>query len=134
MGAHVMTRNGVKGVNFALWAPHAQRVSVVGTFNQWDGRFHQMSKHQETGIWEIFIPQLSEKELYKFEIFSSNRFFFPKPDPYAFASEPYPGSASIVYDFKGKYEWNDAQWMEKSARSVKWELPLSFFELDMRQW
>jgi 1,4-alpha-glucan branching enzyme len=134
MGAHVITREGVKGVNFAFWAPNAQRVSVVGTFNKWDGRIHQMSRQEVTGIWEIFIPELSYGELYKFEVLSPEGFYFPKPDPYAFAAETYPESASIVYTPEGTYEWKDREWMEQCARTGAWELPLSLYELDIRQW
>src|SRR5438128_8403952 len=97
LGAHVITHEGTKGVAFAVWAPGAEKVSVVGNFNAWSGSQHQMRRLDESGIWELFIPGLKSGELYKYEIKSPGRRAFMKADPYAFYAEVPPGTSSIVY-------------------------------------
>ncbi|MDS4019180.1 MAG: 1,4-alpha-glucan branching enzyme, partial [Candidatus Competibacter sp.] len=89
LGAHPRVKEGIMGVNFMLWAPHASRVSVVGTFNQWDGRRHPMERH-ESGVWELFVPGLGLGELYKYEIRNAEGSVFLKTDPLAFHTEIYP--------------------------------------------
>ena len=112
LGAHVMEINSIQGVHFAVWAPNARRVSVIGDFNRWDGRRHQMRVLGSSGIWEIFIPGLKEGDFYKFEIKSKfKKYSAVKADPYAFYFEFRPKTASIVYDIH-KYQWNDSKWME----------------------
>jgi 1,4-alpha-glucan branching enzyme len=97
LGSHVMEINGIRGVHFAVWAPNARRVSVIGDFNKWDGRRHPMRVLGSSGIWEIFIPGFKEGEIYKFEIKSkSSKFILIKADPYAFYFELRPRSASIA--------------------------------------
>ncbi|HVH59118.1 MAG TPA: hypothetical protein VM709_02255, partial [Candidatus Sulfotelmatobacter sp.] len=97
LGAHLITLEGVRGVQFAVWAPSAQRVSIVGDFNRWDGRVHPMRARGSSGIWEIFIPELAEGAIYKFEIIGPEGNILPlKADPYAFRSELRPNTGSIV--------------------------------------
>ena len=98
LGAHIMEKDGVKGVGFAVWAPNAKRVSVVGEFNNWDGRVNVMRKHPSCGVWDIFIPGIGAGEIYKFEVKTDCGNIFLKSDPVAFYSEKRPQTASIVYD------------------------------------
>ena len=107
MGANFITHEGVQGVSFAVWAPDAYRVSVVGNFNNWDGRVNVMRRHPVSGIWDIFIPNLSEGMLYKFEIISREGRILPlKSDPYGFYQELRPRTASILWN-KEKYKWSE---------------------------
>ena len=96
LGAQLVVHEGVAGVNFAVWAPHASRVSVVGDFNSWDGRRHQMRKRVTSGLWEIFAPGLTEGAVYKFEIIAADGRLLPlKADPFGFAGEMRPSTASV---------------------------------------
>ena len=105
LGAHLRTHEGFRGVHFAVWAPNAQRVSVIGNFNHWDGRRHPMRNRGATGIWELFIPDLCEGEVYKFEIKSRHDgYLVQKSDPYGFAAELRPKTASMVWDVT-KFAW-----------------------------
>ena len=97
LGAHLTQKLGVDGVSFAVWAPNARRVSVVGSFNQWDGRRHPMRLRRECGVWEIFIPGLMQGDIYKFEILGATGGIALKADPYAFHSQMRPDNASLVY-------------------------------------
>jgi len=98
LGAHLTTVQGVQGVHFAVWAPSARGVSVIGSFNRWDGRRHPMRALGSSGIWELFIPGLSEGTLYKFEVKSAFDQLIEKADPHAYAAELRPKSASVVWD------------------------------------
>jgi 1,4-alpha-glucan branching enzyme len=112
LGAHPRIFDGVPGVTFAVWAPNARRVSVVGPFNHWDGRCHPMQQYAMNGIWELFIPHLVVGELYKFEIKSAAGRMMPlKADPFAFQCERPSGTASIVHGL-GNHTWGDAAWMK----------------------
>ena len=134
LGAHIMAINGIEGVHFAVWAPNAKRVSVIGDFNNWDGRRHQMRVLGLSGIWEIFIPGLREGEIYKFEIKSrSKKYIAPKADPYAFHFEVRPKSASIVYDIN-RYKWNDKKWIEKRSKKNWLESPITIYEVHLGSW
>lgn len=134
LGAHVMEINGIKGVHFAVWAPNAKRVSVIGDFNNWDGRRHPMQVLGSSGVWEIFIPGLDEGELYKFEIKSKfHNYIAVKVDPYAFYFEVRPKSASIVYNIN-KYQWNDSTWMEMRAKKNWFESQVSIYEVHPGSW
>ena len=133
-GAHVRTVRGVSGVNFAVWAPNARRVSVVGTFNEWDGRRHPMRLRPGSGIWELFVPGLGEGDLYKFEILPRNGPLFLKTDPYAFHTETPPGTASVVYDPAGKHQWRDGEWMQRRAGAKAWERPVAIYEVHAGSW
>src|SRR6266540_6922811 len=95
LGAHAITHNGVKGVSFAVWAPAAQRVNVVGNFNGWNGKQHPMRRQGDSGVWETFVPQLQSGELYKYEVKAPGRATFLKADPYAFYAEAPPATSSI---------------------------------------
>jgi len=134
LGAHPCVHQGVPGVNFAVWAPNAMRVSVVGDFNGWDGRRYSMRSRGGTGIWELFIPDLPEWEKYKYEIRpQDSEVPLLKADPYATQAELRPQTASVVRDVSG-YQWKDAQWMEaRLSREVLTE-PLSIYEVHLGSW
>lgn len=133
LGSHVMEINGIKGVHFAVWAPNAKRVSIVGDFNNWDGRRHQIRVLGSSGIWELFIPGLNEGEIYKFEIKSQSGDIFLKADPYAFFFEVRPKSASIVYNVN-QYKWNDSEWMGMRSKANWFESPISVYEVHLSSW
>lgn len=133
LGAHKMTIDGIEGTFFAVWAPCAKRVSVVGNFNQWDGRRHQMRVRGNSGVWELFIPGISSGEVYKYEIKTPHNDLYVKADPYAFYSEIRPNTASIVYDIDG-YQWNDADWMYERDNSNSFEKPISIYEVHLGSW
>jgi len=133
LGAHLREISGVSGVHFAVWAPNARRVSVVGDFNGWDGRIHAM-RARPGGIWEIFIPGLREGCFYKFEVFSrTGEMMTLKADPYGFAAELRPRSSSVVANLD-RYRWNDQTWMSNRA-SFDWQhAPISIYELHLGSW
>jgi 1,4-alpha-glucan branching enzyme len=134
MGAHIMEIAGVRGVAFAVWAPNARRVSVVGNFNNWDGRRHPLRVRGGTGIWEIFIPGLREGEIYKFEIKGRYRNYLGlKSDPYGFYSELRPKTASIVYDLD-RYTWSDQTWMAERAGRQALNAPMAIYEVHLGSW
>ncbi|MDI6401596.1 1,4-alpha-glucan branching protein GlgB [Balneolaceae bacterium ANBcel3] len=132
MGSHTMTIGEVSGTRFVVAAPNARRVSVVGSFNDWDGRRHPMRKYHEQGIWEIFIPGISEGDTYKYEIaVKGNDVPMLKADPYAFYSEVRPRNASIVKNID-QYEWQDSEWM--SGRTKGFDTPMSIYEVHLGSW
>src|SRR5215472_13301025 len=134
MGTHLRVVQGVPGVHFVVWAPNARRVSVVGDFNQWDGRCHPMTNRGATGLWELFIPDLPEHTLYKYEIRSRSQDTpLLKSDPYAFAAELRPRTASIVHDLS-RYQWNDRPWMEARAQRNPLTRPMSIYEVHLGSW
>ena len=132
LGAHVMEMDGIKGVGFAVWAPNAKRVSVVGGFNNWDGRAHVMRKHPTCGVWDIFIPGIGAGELYKYEIKTQEDYILVKSDPVAFWSEKRPNTASVVYD--SKYHWNDDGWMNYREEHNSFDKPMSIYEVHLGSW
>lgn len=134
MGAHIITVNGVRGVRFAVWAPSAERVSVVGSFNDWDGRRHPMRKHHDFGTWEIFVPGLDEGVLYKYEIKTYYQgYMVNKTDPVGFFTEMRPKTASIVWDIN-KYEWQDDDWVQNRSEYQGVEAPISIYEVHPGSW
>lgn len=134
LGAHLREVNGQKGVFFAVWGPNAERVSVVGDFNDWDGSRHPMYFHPEQGIWELFIPGLKEYDLYKYEIHSRyNGYVVTKTDPYAFANEMRPNTASMVSDLS-KYVWGDSDWMVERNKHNTFKAPVSVYEVHLGSW
>ncbi len=134
LGAQVCTHQGIQGVNFAVWAPNAKRVSVVGDFNEWDGRRHLMRSRGGAGIWELFIPEMNEGMVYKFEILPQNGDApFLKADPYASSAELRPKTASIVRDLSG-YEWQDGEWMKARQSGDPLTQPWSIYEVHMGSW
>ena len=124
MGAHVMTVDGVDGVLFSVWAPNAERVSVVGNFNNWDGRRHPMRKLDYSGIFELFIPGKYTGEIYKYEICAKSGNVFMKSDPYAFSSEVRPANASRIVDLS--YKWKDSKWMVEREKINQLEKPFPY--------
>ncbi len=132
MGAHPLTVDGVEGVMFAVWAPNAERVSVVGNFNNWDGRRHPMRKIDYSGIFEIFIPGKYVGEIYKYEICSKSGKVFMKSDPYAFSSELRPANASRIVDLS--YKWKDSQWMKDRESKDIIAQPMAVYEMHIGAW
>ncbi len=135
MGAHPGKRAGTEGIGFSVWAPNAMRVSVVGDFNGWDGRRHQMRRLGASGIFQLFIPGLKEGCLYKYEIKTRSRDILLKADPYAFATEKLPGTASIVTELS-RFQWEDETWLKRrgEAAKKKYALPMSVYELNLCAW
>ena len=128
LGAHAMTINGTAGMHFAVWAPGALRVSVVGDFNHWDGRVHQMRRLWDSGIFELFLPDVGVGENYKFEIKVKGGLTYLKADPYAFRSELRPGTASITADISG-FAWEGDKWMAARGKKQEKDAPISIYEL-----
>ncbi|MBI4516162.1 MAG: 1,4-alpha-glucan branching protein GlgB [Deltaproteobacteria bacterium] len=135
LGAHLIEVDGQRGTRFAVWAPNAAAVSVVGDFNSWDARSHPMVlRHQEAGIWECFIPGIGVGALYKYFIASKNNGYkVEKADPYAFASEIRPRSASKVWDLTG-YDWGDGQWLERRRHNDPLAAPMAVYEVHLGSW
>ncbi len=135
LGAHRARLDSVEGTIFAVWAPNAKRVSVVGDWNDWDGRRHPMRLHPANGIWELFVPGVTEGARYKFEILArSQEPLALKTDPFAFAFEPEtPRTASVVADLGG-YEWHDAEWMDARAGRRAHEAPHAVYEVHLGSW
>lgn len=134
LGAHRHTQDGISGVRFAVWAPTAERVSVVGDFNQWDGRAHPMSVHGSSGVWELFLPELPNESLYKFEIRNRNTGqILVKTDPYAKAYEYRPRTASRVVDSEG-FTWSDEAWLHRRDPYAWKQRPLSIYEVHLGSW
>jgi 1,4-alpha-glucan branching enzyme len=133
LGAHLMEVEGVRGVAFAVWAPNAQRASVVGNFNNWNGRRHPMRVRGSSGVWELFIPGLAEGEVYKYEIKGHNDYFGLKADPFAFFAELRPNTASVVRDINN-YTWHDQAWMESRRERQSLKSPLAIYEVHLGSW
>lgn len=134
MGAHLRNVGGIPGVLFCVWAPNAERVSVVGDFNCWDGRRDPMRLMGQSGIWELFIPRMSEGEVYKYEIRAKNGDVFLKLDPYAYFTEKRPHNAGIVDNSAWRFEWSDSAWLEK-RRGENWrERPMNIYEVHLASW
>ncbi len=133
LGAHVVEVGGVRGTTFHVWAPNAQRVSVVGDFNGWDGRVHPMRKLINCGVWEIFLPGIGEGAHYKFEVKGATGQLVLKSDPFAFFSQHGIETASLVFDLD-HYEWDDAEWMER-RKTKEWQRePISVYEVHLGSW
>ncbi|MBL0311298.1 MAG: 1,4-alpha-glucan branching protein GlgB [Holophagaceae bacterium] len=134
LGAHPRIVERVEGVSFAVWAPNAQSVSVVGDFNAWDGRRHRLVPAGPNGFWEAFVPGLGQGELYKFELHGPDGALLPlKADPFAFRCERAPGTASIVHGLPA-YAWDDGAWMERRRKTQAHAAPLSIYELHLGSW
>ena len=134
LGAHPMTLGGVNGVHFGIWAPNAQRVSIIGDFNDWDGRAHPMRRLVPSGVWELFVPELAEGERYKFEVRTTAGHLLHKIDPYGRFFEVPPQSAAIVFRTSG-YAWRDEAWMRARAAGSAWlDRPMSTYEVHLGSW
>ncbi|MGQ9622239.1 MAG: 1,4-alpha-glucan branching protein GlgB [Candidatus Caldatribacteriaceae bacterium] len=133
LGAHVLEVLGVRGVHFAVWAPNALRVSVVGDFNHWDGRVHVLRLRGNSGVWELFIPGLGEGEKYKFEIKTKEGHLLLKADPYAFFSEVRPRTTSVVFDLSSP-SWSDEEWMEERRHRNLLTSPMNIYEVHLGSW
>lgn len=134
LGSHPRMVDGVPGVAFAVWAPAAKQVSLVGNFNHWDGRYHPMRPMGSSGVWELFVPGLEEGELYKYAVRDQQGGVRLKTDPYGTYFEGPPNNASIVCDVNG-HQWNDAAWIEqRQARAEKRDQPISIYEVHLGSW
>jgi 1,4-alpha-glucan branching enzyme len=133
LGAHMLELDGVRGVHFAVWAPNAQRVSVVGDFNHWDGRVHPMRKLVPAGVWEIFIPEAPEGAHYKFEIRGPHGETFLKTDPFAFYAQHGTQTGCMVFDLD-RYAWSDEAWMKERHERDSIHSPISIYEVHLGSW
>jgi 1,4-alpha-glucan branching enzyme len=133
LGAHIRTIDGTRGVAFAVWAPNARRVSVVGDFCLWDGRVYPMRSMGSSGIWELFVPDIGDGALYKYEILTAHGLPRIKTDPFAFKMEQMPGTASIVVD-EHTYAWDDLDWMERRSHRDPPREPMLIYEVHLGSW
>jgi len=134
LGAHLSETDGRRGVHFAVWAPNAEDVSVVGDHNGWDSRSHPMQPRANAGLWEIFIPDIGTGALYKYHISSrQNGYQIDKADPYGFAAEVRPRTASRVWDLAA-YSWGDEEWMANRMKRNSLDSPISIYEVHLASW
>ncbi len=133
MGAKFKTIDGIEGVSFVVWAPNARRVSVIGSFNSWDGRVHPMRTLGSSGIWEIFIPNLKNFDRYKFEIKSHNGSICEKSDPYGNFQELRPSESNLLFNLDG-FSWNDEKYLEKRRSNDTLDRPISIYEMHLGSW
>jgi 1,4-alpha-glucan branching enzyme len=134
LGAHVVMHEGVTGVHFAVWAPSARRVSVVGDFNRWDGRVDVMRPRGSSGIWELFVPELAEGAIYKYEIIGPNGNMLPlKADPYGFRSELRPNTGSVVARLD-QHRWSDGDWIRRRTTKKWLDSPIAIYEVHLGSW
>ena len=133
LGAHVVTRGGIRGTYFAVWAPDAEKVCVTGDFNQWNKTSHALRPRGVSGIWEGFIPGVGKGEKYKFHVCSRYQGYrAAKGDPFAFHGETPPLTASIVWDLD--YLWNDEAWMKERGRQNNARSPMAIYEVHIGSW
>lgn len=133
LGAHLLTVDGVEGTYFAVWAPDAKQVSVIGEFNGWDKTSHPLSPKGQSGIWERFFPGVSKGTVYKYHVVSQyNGYQVDKADPFAFYSEVPPKTASVVWDLA--YEWGDQEWMQGRRQRNALDAPLAIYEVHLGSW
>lgn len=133
MGAHPKKYKGKNGMYFAVWAPHAEQIGVVGDFNSWDPEANAMKPLADSGIWEAFVPDIAAGELYKYAITTKSGKILFKADPYAFSAECRPGTASITTDISG-YQWSDDAWIEKRGSGDPLNAPMSIYEVHLGSW
>ncbi|MGW2249258.1 1,4-alpha-glucan branching protein GlgB [Kitasatospora sp. NPDC001660] len=132
LGSHVRTVDGVAGTAFAVWAPNAAGVRLIGDFNHWDGTGHPMRSLGSSGVWELFVPGLAEGTTYKYEIHTRQGWVLDKADPLARAAQRPPGTASVVTS--SDYQWGDGEWMARRARTAHHRAPMSVYELHLPSW
>ena len=133
LGAHPRVHDGLAGVSFAVWAPNAQAVRVVGDWNYWDGRVHPMRSLGSSGVWELFIPGVATGARYKYEIVTADGRLILKTDPMAFALEPPPATASVVVG-PAAHGWGDEAWMDARAGTDLLRRPMSIYEVHLGSW
>ena len=133
LGAHIMEINGEKGVYFAVWAPNAKAVSVIGDFNDWNKDVDDMEVLGQSGIWEVFIPGAKKWDRYKFVIETKNGDLLYKADPYAFHAEVRPGNASKVAEIDG-FKWTDKKWIDKQEKEQRYQKPMAIYEMHLGSW
>ena len=132
MGAHLVEINGKKGVHFAVWAPNAGQVYLMGDFNAWHGESHPLNS-SNSGIWTLFVPELPENTLYKYRVVSPSGDTFEKADPYGFAMEQRPRTASVVTELD-RYQWTDGDWVSRRAEQQALDQPISIYEVQLSSW
>src|SRR5262249_35129397 len=133
LGAHLTERNGQRGVQFAVWAPNAKKVSVIGNFNSWNPSANPLDP-SSTGVWETYIPRISQGDVYKYRVESqSHDYRTDRADPYGFAAEIRPHMASLVWDLES-YSWQDGPWMTGRAKSNSLDAPISIYEVHLGSW
>jgi len=132
MGSHLVEVDGKKGVFFAVWAPNASRVQIIGDFNSWDGKDHEMNS-SDAGVWTLFIPDLVEYTVYKYRVFTQDGQSFDKADPYGFGMEQRPKTASVVVDLD-KYQWGDNDWVNSRTERQALDQPISIYEVHLSSW
>jgi 1,4-alpha-glucan branching enzyme len=132
MGAHLVEINGKKGVHFAVWAPNAGQVYLMGDFNAWHGKSHPLNS-SNSGIWTLFVPELPENTLYKYRVVSPSGDTFEKADPYGFAMEQRPRTASVVTELD-RYQWTDGDWVSRRAEQQALDQPISIYEVQLSSW
>ena len=133
LGAHVIELDGQRGTYFAVWAPNAERISLVGDFNDWNPDSHPMSPRESSGVWESFVPALGPGTVYKYHIRSRYHMYkADKADPFAFHNEVPPRTASIVWDLS--YQWGDGEWMRTRHEHNQLEAPISTYEVHLGSW
>ncbi|MDF2961854.1 MAG: 1,4-alpha-glucan branching protein [Paenibacillus sp.] len=133
LGAHFAEHEGTLGVRFAVWAPHAREVRVIGDFNNWNSSKHVMSKVSTWGVWSLFVPGIREGDYYKYEILTQHGTLVLKADPFAFYSELKPGTASRVFSLDG-YDWKDRAWQENKSKIPSYNRPMNIYEVHMGTW
>ena len=133
LGAHLRTINGINGVHFAVWAPNAKSISLIGAFNGWDGRQHNLVRTSDGGIWELFVPNIGAGALYKFRVTDQNGNQVDKSDPYGYQSEVPPRTASVVTDLSS-FQWSDQKWMEQREQNQSLDKPISVYEVHLGSW
>ncbi|MDQ3709465.1 MAG: 1,4-alpha-glucan branching protein GlgB, partial [Actinomycetota bacterium] len=132
MGAHVTDSDGIPGASFAVWAPNARSVRVVGDFNSWDGRLHPMSMIDGSGIWELFVPGVDSGAYYKYEVVTAQGTLAARADPYAFATEVPPGTSSRVH--QSHHQWQDERWLAERRSTMPLREPMSIYEVHLGSW
>ena len=133
LGAHITEADGRKGVYFAVWAPNAAGICVVGDFNNWCGDNYEMRRHDDSGIFELFTENAHEGSLYKYLIYTKDGRMLYKADPYATYSQRRPDNASIVYDIN-RYQWNDGQWLAEEEKAAPTKKPMAIYEVHLGSW
>ena len=133
LGAHPIRLGDEQGVRFAVWAPHAQSVRVVGSFNEWNGTRHAMERVGETGVWSLFVAGISTGTVYKYEIETKEGKRLLKSDPYAFQSERRPSTASVVAELY-KYKWRDTKWQKRKLEGSPYHEPMLIYEAHLGSW